>query len=193
MDAKVYLIDNIIIVIFDDTTIAAPNPGLYLEQGPREVVSLYHTPGNNHGCRGFTVNIVPLDERYGMVISGESCSSCWQVGHDDSSSPIPAGTIVKTPAKFRRIEAWRGSGLGEWERKIVYINGRAQFQRTGKWISNDGFAWGDELPPVWDFAKRQAGYSANELVDDRDDPQPDSTLCLPWDLIIVQQADEHDA
>jgi len=60
---------------------------------------LWHTPDNNHGCSGFEVTIEidnPFD-RIGVVVDGHSCSSCWQVGHDDSSPAIPVGTLVKLP------------------------------------------------------------------------------------------------
>ena len=61
------------------------------------LVSLYETPVNNHGCRGFSVDLRIIDDRTAEVVSGSSCSSCWQVGHDSSDSPIEIGTIVRLP------------------------------------------------------------------------------------------------
>lgn len=64
---------------------------------PRSDVSLYETPSNNHGCNGFGVDLVIIDKRTARVVSGSSCSSCWQVGHDNADSPIKIGTIVTLP------------------------------------------------------------------------------------------------
>lgn len=101
------------------------------------VISLCETPVNNHGCRGFGVSIRVVNDRTGTVVAGYGCSSCWQVGHDDASSPIEVGTTVKLP----------------------------------EWCAS------------WDEAKRLVGYSHNELVDDRDEPQPDTTRVTPYQLI----------
>jgi len=64
---------------------------------PHSDVSLYETPSNNHGCNGFGVELVIIDKRTARVVSGSSCSSCWQVGHDNADSPIKIGTIVTLP------------------------------------------------------------------------------------------------
>ena len=64
---------------------------------PAYDICLYETPVNNHGCCGFQVELVVIDERTARVISGNSCNSCWQVGHDNADSPIPVGTIVQLP------------------------------------------------------------------------------------------------
>lgn len=64
---------------------------------PHSDVSLYETPVNNHGCNGFGVELVIIDERTARVVNGSSCSSCWQVGHDNADSPIDIGTIVTLP------------------------------------------------------------------------------------------------
>lgn len=61
-------------------------------------VSLYETPLNNHGCKGSIVTLVIINKRTALVSSGSSCSSCWQVGHDNADSPIEIGTIVTLPA-----------------------------------------------------------------------------------------------
>jgi hypothetical protein len=100
-------------------------------------VWLYETPNNNHGCRGFDVEIETIDDRTGKIVDGNSCYSCWQVGHNNSNSPIDIGTIVELP---------------------------------------DG--------ETWDSAVLPHGNSHNELVDDRDDPQPDCTRVTPSMLII---------
>lgn len=59
---------------------------------------LYETPSNNHGCRGFSVLVAPITENVGVVLNGQSCSSCWQVGHDSDEPIIAVGTIVQLPA-----------------------------------------------------------------------------------------------
>lgn len=101
------------------------------------VVQLCETPVNNHGCCGFGVSIRITSDRTGTVIAGYGCSSCWQVGHDDDSSPIEVGTTVKLP----------------------------------------------ESCASWDEASKLVGYSHNELIDDRDEPQPDTTRVTPYQLI----------
>lgn len=64
---------------------------------PHSDVSLYETPSNNHGCCGFRVELAIIDGRTARVVNGSSCSSCWQVGHDNADSPIDIGTIVRLP------------------------------------------------------------------------------------------------
>ena len=63
-------------------------------------ILLYEIPNNNHGCSGFQIEIIPINEKIGKVIAGHSCGSCWQVGHSTSESPIPIGSIVSLPKNF---------------------------------------------------------------------------------------------
>jgi ferredoxin len=60
-------------------------------------IYLEETPLNNHGCTGFYVEIKPTSDREGIVMKGVSCSSCWQMGHDNGDSPIAVGTKVRLP------------------------------------------------------------------------------------------------
>lgn len=145
----------------------------YVTRHTGHVISLWETPGNNHGCRGFTVSVwVPTwDSEEGIIMGGESCASCWQRGHDDSSSPIPVGTRVSLPEKFRHAKVWSGSGAGHWENHV--------------WVSEEKFTWGDKLRVSWENAQRWAGYSHNGGDNDIDDPQPDTTICRPDDLVVV--------
>ena len=146
-----------------------------------ESVVLFSTPQNNHGCSGATVKVTPVNSRYGVVVDGHSCSSCWQVGHDDGESPIRIGALVKLPDVPRHVEVWDGSGEGHWDRPSVE-SGR---QSRG-WVSEETFEYGDTIPATWRNAPLPAGYSHNELVDDRLDPEPDCTLVRPEDLTVVE-------
>lgn len=85
-----------------DESLPAPEPkhihgGVELVEG---IFYLEYTPVNNHGCRGFSVEVKATSPTEGIVVVGGSCSSCHQVGHDDSESPIPIGTAVRLPANF---------------------------------------------------------------------------------------------
>ena len=93
-------------------------------------------PANNHGCRGYelAVEVDTANPQTGVVLSGSGCASCWQVGHDDSSSPIPVGQKVTVSRP---------------------------------------------TPKGWAQAAELFGQSHNELVDDYDDPQPDSSREWP--------------
>jgi hypothetical protein len=62
---------------------------------------------NNHGCAGSRVEIEPTSDTEGIVVGGSQCSQCWQVGHDDSSSPIAIGTRVRIPDGMNWLEAQR--------------------------------------------------------------------------------------
>lgn len=61
---------------------------------------LYEIPANNHGCRGFSILVEAITSTRGKVIEGSSCSSCWQVGHDSSDSPIPIGSEICLPINY---------------------------------------------------------------------------------------------
>lgn len=121
-------------------------------------VTLYEIPLNNHGCTGESVTVEIIDEKTGKIIAGDSCSSCWQVGHDKNESPIAIGAIVQLPESFRPVVVWD-------ERNVQEA--------------------GNGMPVTWNNARLSAGYSHNELVDDSDNPQPDTSLCRPQDLVIV--------
>jgi hypothetical protein len=71
------------------------------------MVILEHIENNSHGCRGSRVEIDPINETEGVVVGGSQCSSCWQVGHDDSSSPIEIGSRVRIPVGMNWLEAQR--------------------------------------------------------------------------------------
>jgi len=51
-------------------------------------------PYNNRGCTGFHVKVAWLYTNLGVVVDGQSCSSCWHIGHDNPSPPHPIGTVV---------------------------------------------------------------------------------------------------
>ncbi len=104
-------------------------------------ITLYETPQNNHGCRGYGLELKIVSEREAEVKDGISCNSAWLVGHNDSDPLIAVGTRVALPEEFR----------GTWEQAAV-----------------------------------PTGHSHNELVDDADDPQPDSTTVGPYDLIRIE-------
>lgn len=127
-------------------------------------ITLYETPTNNHGCRGYDVTIEVIDATTGKVIKGSGCRSCWQVGHDSSESPIKVGTTVKLPEQFRSVEIWSKDTWGH-PNGLTYTD--AQYE-----------------PVTWDTAKLSAGFSHNELVADYDEPKPDCSVCRPQDLII---------
>ena len=71
------------------------------------MIILEEIRNNNHGCTGSRIEIEPINDTEGIIIGGSSCSSCWQVGHDDSSSPIEIGTRVRIPAGMNWLEACR--------------------------------------------------------------------------------------
>ena len=48
-------------------------------------VTLSFVPNNNHGCSGEDLVISPITDRTGIVVEANSCTSCWQVGHDRKS------------------------------------------------------------------------------------------------------------
>ncbi len=79
-------------------------------------VTLYYTPQNNHGCSGFSVTIQPRTPTTGIVLSGNSCSSCWQVGHDKNESQIPISSIIKLP---RGVRNWQ---FASRERKMPQLD-----------------------------------------------------------------------
>lgn len=122
-------------------------------------ITLFETPPNNHGRRGFELVIVPITETEGFVLDGFSCNSCWQVGHDNGEPCIPIGTKVKLPNSFN------------FNRIVWSKNGRRTRVRVMNWAN----------------ASRLAGRSHNELVDDWDDPRPDCTLVRPSELIRTEE------
>ncbi len=67
--------------------------------------SLEITPSNNHGCSGFSLIVEPITATTGKVVGGESCPSCWQVGHDSNEPIRPIGTIVQLPTNITWEEA----------------------------------------------------------------------------------------
>jgi len=71
------------------------------------MVILEKIENNNHGCTGSRVEIEPINDTEGIIVGGSSCSSCWQVGHEDSSSPIMIGTRVRIPDDMNWLEAQR--------------------------------------------------------------------------------------
>ena len=150
----------------------------------KSLVKLYETPVNNHGCSGYEVTVQPVSEDTGIVVDGRSCSSCWQVGHDDNASPIQIGSIVKLPC-FADLDWCIGAP--------VYIEKR--FEEYPLFFR-------PEEQVTWGVATLECGHSHNELVNDigvevvgyTDDgdpvererePQPDCTLVGPSDLIIL--------
>jgi len=64
---------------------------------------LCYTPVNNHSCTGSYVEVEATSSTEGTVVAGNSCSSCWQVGHDRSGSPVPIGAQVELPEEY----CWR--------------------------------------------------------------------------------------
>jgi hypothetical protein len=139
--------------------------------------TLRSTPGNNHGCLGFSVEIEPTSETEGVVVGGYSCNSCWQVGHDDSEPWPPVGTRVRLPETMPSRKVWVYGEIDRRmtaERRIVLVD------------DSDYYVHGEALPRSWGNAALLAGYSHNELVDTSDDPHPDSSLVRPSDLVIVE-------
>lgn len=91
-------------------------------------ISLFYIPNNNHGCFGFSVVVQPLTPTTGKIISGESCSSCWQVGHDRNESQIPIGSIVKLPDGVRN---WQyASREGKMRQLDISLVGRTRTAPT---------------------------------------------------------------
>jgi hypothetical protein len=133
--------------------------------------TLYSTPSNNHGCRGYEVTVLPITGRLGLVIKGESCSSCWQTGCDDASSPVHLGTVVELPP-------W--ANLGWSDECPVFVNSawRTTIQR---------YRAANSYQMDWAAASTECGYSHNELVDDRRDPRPDCTIVGPADLLTTNE------
>ncbi len=139
-------------------------------------IRLSETGSNNHGCSGEHVVIFPTSDTEGIVVNGGSCSSCWQTGCDDSNSPIEIGSLVQLPESFRdNVDIWPIDGEPTY---------RDCHRNEGEWISNEKPVPAVSLPVIWQHADRWVGFSHNELVDDLDDAQPDTTLVRPADLIV---------
>jgi len=156
------------------------------EDKPERVAGLvlHETPVNNHGCRGFEVKIIPLTDDLGLIAAGESCSSCWQVGHDDAASPIAPGTVVRLPQTIEVVGPSDGPGDGrQWSYHAPVWTG-AEFvpAHSIRGIDTPGEC------PTWEQAAMPCGHSHNELIDDSDEPQPDCTLVGLSDLHIVSEA-----
>jgi hypothetical protein len=87
---------------FRDESLPEPEPEHV--HGGNELIgqtfSLYYIPENNHGCTGFYVEIKATSPNEGIVVSGSSCSSCWQVGHSDSTPPVKVGSLVRLPKGY---------------------------------------------------------------------------------------------
>ncbi len=130
-------------------------------------ITLFETPLNNHGCSGFWVDIEVIDNHSGIIIDGGSCSSCWQMGHDSPDSPIALGTKVALPEEFRSAKVWHFNGS------------QTDKQSEEKYFNS---VW---LPVSWENANQFVDYSHNEMVYDGDNPQPDTTLVRPQDLVIL--------
>lgn len=129
-------------------------------------ITLYETPLNNHGCNGEWLELEILNSKEAVVVAGGSCSSCWQVGHDKNEPRFPVGTKVCLPSQFRDTKVWNALG------PYTHVS------------SGDGYFNGNEVPATWQNAKMLAGFCHNELVDDLDYPQPDTTLLRPSDLMV---------
>lgn len=159
-------------------------------------VVLGTTPGNSHGCTGFVVEVLPLTDEIGIVVGGESCSSCWQVGHDRKGSPIRLGSIVRLP--LRVPVDTEGFDIRCWSPDAPVL-------RDGEWITVRDLCGDDPLAYIagWEMAALPCGYSHNEGIRDRGpqylgcdpdtgeefyeevDPQPDCTLVGPYELELV--------
>lgn len=154
------------------------------EQEKEEENTVYEfssIPGNNHGCSGDWVKIVSFNDTIGIVINGGSCSSCWQVGHDDNSSPVPIGTIVELPC-LDDVADLVGQFPGQkWSVDAPTFKKYEQAETVGDLFMHM-HAY-DTLS--WEIASRFTGHSHNECIDDLDDPQPDTTLVAPEDLIVI--------
>lgn len=130
-------------------------------------ISLFEIPMNNHGCSGFWVDLETTSPTEAVVVNGGSCNSCWQMGHDSTDSPIKIGTKVGLPEEFRNAKVW-------------HFNGSQTDERSQQKYFNS--IW---LAVNWENAKEFTGYSHNELVDDLENPLPDTTLVRPQDLVIL--------
>lgn len=129
-------------------------------------ITLCEVPLNNHGCSGSWLELQILDSKEAVVVAGGSCSSCWQVGHDSNEPRFKIGTKVCLPDKFRDTKVWHPEGnLRDMNSDETYF---------------DSFY----IPLLWSNGAHWAGYSHNECVDDSENPQPDTTLLRPSDLII---------
>lgn len=90
-------------------------------------ITLYYTPQNNHGCSGFSVLIQPLTPTTGRIVSGDSCSSCWQEGHDKNESQIPIDSIVK----LKGVRNWQyASQAGKMRQLDISLVGRTRVAPT---------------------------------------------------------------
>ena len=118
---------------------------------------------------------MPTSDKEGIIVGGRSCSSCWQVGHDVDCIPFPVGTIVYLPKVFgaRQVWLWKPEHFEMAEELLTETDG-----------NGNSFVFGNKIIPSWKWAAMQAGYSHNELVNDSEDPRPDSTLVLPSELAL---------
>lgn len=129
-------------------------------------ITLCEIPLNNHGCSGEWLELEVLNNNEAVVISGGSCNSCWQVGHDRNEPRFKVGTKVCLPETLRDTKLWHHQGTHQ------------------DIDSGERYYDSKDVPIAWHTAKRMCGYSHNELVYDSENPQPDTTLVRPSDLII---------
>lgn len=157
------------------------------EMKMEKTVKLYETGMNNHGCSGSEITVLPLNDEVGVVVSGQSCSSCWQVGHDNSDSPLEIGSVVELPL-------WSALDWAD-EAPVVLPDWKTQSfchiaEPCGEFVAS------------WQVAALPTGHSHNELVNDSGtetigydndgcevtrelEPQPDCTLVMPSDLSVI--------
>lgn len=151
----------------------------------QKTVTLYNTPMNNHGCRGYEVKVLTVTETIGVVVGGESCSSCWQVGHDDGDSPVAGGSVVELP-RIADVVSDDPDNLTMWlwSPCAPVLVGK-KWGVLGELLAENDLSW--------TVAAMPCGHSHNELVNDRGtdewgcakEPEPDCTVVGPNDLVII--------
>ena len=90
-------------------------------------VDLFFVPSNNHGCSGDWITITATTPTTGVVVSAQSCASCWQTG---CTTDREAWFMAKFLGKAVALPNWSSS----WDDASEILDDGSTFVRPDELV-----------------------------------------------------------